>query len=213
MSAIKIGLGLIINGMIGAAPLLLLALAILTFSLKKKSDVITIFLEFVVVECIISLTLLGILHDSEVNWNMRNVNFLPFYSTWDCWKGALSGDLSYFIQIVGNILIFVPFGIIYRQVHGAGIKKALVVAFLFPFGIEIFQCIAGRVADADDIICNFVGTMFGYYIHAYASFVWKLPVATEIKTRSIKGRDCLTCFKVVWMGLYLCLIVRLVTLG
>ena len=56
MSAIKIGLGLIINGMIGAAHLLLLALAYITLSLKKKSDVITIFLEFVVVECIISLT-------------------------------------------------------------------------------------------------------------------------------------------------------------
>jgi len=93
MSAIKIGLGLLINGMIGATPFLLLALAILTFSLKKKSDMVTVFLELVIVESIISLTLLGVLNDSGLNWNIQNINFLPFYFNWDCWKGALSGDL------------------------------------------------------------------------------------------------------------------------
>lgn len=213
MDAIKIGIGLILNGVLGVFHIFLFAVAILIFLCKKRSDIITLSFELASIILIVSLTTLGLCNNCEPGWDIQNYNYIPFFTNWNNWKEALSGNLQYLIQIVGNIAFFVPFGYIYRQLHGNNLKKICIVAVLFPFGIEILQSVFGRVGDIDDIICNFIGTMFGYYLNALYSYTHEKNMSIEVELIEIKGKEITPYFKVGWRIVCILCIIRLVTLG
>ena len=213
MDAIKIGLGLLLNGLIGVFPIVMFAMAMLFFLCKKRNDIIILAFELWSIILIVSLTTLGLYDNYELNWSLQNCNYIPFYNNWYNWKNALSGNLRYLIQIVGNVFIFAPFGYIYRQIHGNNIRKMCIVAGLFPLGIEIVQMLFGRVADIDDIICNFVGAMFGYYVNAYYSYTRNKQVPAEIELVSVKGKEITPYFKIGWKIICLVCVIRLITLG
>ena len=75
--------------------------------------------------------------------------------------------LNSFENLVGNILVFVPFGFLLPYVW----KKAgsfwvmLLNAVIFVLGIEVFQLFSAFGAfDVDDIILNCLGAVWGYLI-------------------------------------------------
>ena len=76
--------------------------------------------------------------------------------------------LNSFENLVGNILVFVPFGFLLPYVW----KKAgnffvmLLNAFVFVLGIEVFQLFSAFGAfDVDDIILNCLGAVWGYLFY------------------------------------------------
>lgn len=110
------------------------------------------------------------LYDIMLAWSrsvipegLGTANFMPFKTIKMYIKYA--DRLNSFENLAGNILIFVPFGILLPM---TGTKKRrfpniLLNAFLFAMGIEIFQLFSNFGAfDVDDIILNCFGAALGY---------------------------------------------------
>jgi len=79
--------------------------------------------------------------------------------------------LNSFENIVGNIVVFVPFGFLlpYVLLKGKNFLVMLSNAFIFVLGIEIFQLFSAFGAfDVDDILLNCFGAVLGYM--AYHGF-------------------------------------------
>lgn len=82
--------------------------------------------------------------------------------------------LFYFLQILLNIILFIPFGFLLttylylhkkQRIHTIW-RPILISGFLFSLSIEIFQFITGRgYTEVDDIINNTLGAMVGYWIY------------------------------------------------
>ena len=67
-------------------------------------------------------------------------------------------------MLVGNFLMFVPFGfclpLLTKKVN---IKSIFFIAALTPLAVELLQYIPGRSLDVDDLICNFLGILIGFF--------------------------------------------------
>ena len=76
------------------------------------------------------------------------------------------GSDTFFRQVVGNILLFVPFG--FFVTYYVNIKK-ISTMFLMTVGvslvIEIVQYFIGRSFDIDDIILNVTGGILGFMVY------------------------------------------------
>lgn len=80
------------------------------------------------------------------NWFCADFNFVP-----DFWR-HLNGES------VGNMLLFLPFGILFPLCHQTDLKKTVLAGVLYSLGIEILQPVFGRAFDVNDIILNTLGT-------------------------------------------------------
>ncbi len=73
-----------------------------------------------------------------------------------------SYKLNSFENLVGNVVVFIPFGFLLPYVlkHGRNFLVMLINAFLFVLGIEVFQLFSAFGAfDVDDILLNCFGTV------------------------------------------------------
>ncbi len=76
--------------------------------------------------------------------------------------------LNSFENLVGNVIVFVPFGFLIPYVHEWSKKfwVMLLNAFLFVLGIEVFQLFSAFGAfDVDDILLNCFGAIIGYILY------------------------------------------------
>lgn len=104
---------------------------------------------------------------NKLAYCIRKGNYIPGKSIVE------SFDLDFmhvfFVQIGGNIALFIPLGLAlslyYNQMT---MKKQMASIFVSTLLVEIFQIIVtvtnkrfGRVFDIDDIICNFLGGLIG----------------------------------------------------
>lgn len=68
-------------------------------------------------------------------------------------------------MIVGNLLMFIPMGILlslcFKNINKKNMFK---YAILIPLTIEVLQLVVGRSFDIDDLVMNFLGIVIGYYI-------------------------------------------------
>ncbi len=82
-----------------------------------------------------------------------SINIIP-----DFWK-HLNGES------IGNLLMFIPFGILYSASKKEyNFKKSILAGFIFSLEIEIVQPIFGRAFDINDLILNTVGSIIGVCI-------------------------------------------------
>ncbi len=101
-------------------------------------------------------------------WNIK-----PFSLIIPQWKNVLLGQKGAFNQFFGNIIIFIPVGILMPFIFKKTKKFlwALLGGFLFTFCIESLQFIiyiAGmclREFDVDDLILNTFGAIIGHFIY------------------------------------------------
>lgn len=73
--------------------------------------------------------------------------------------------LNSFENLVGNVVVFIPFGFLFPYVfkHGRNFLIMFLNAFLFVLGIEVFQLFSAFGAfDVDDILLNCLGAVTGY---------------------------------------------------
>ncbi|MBQ1846994.1 MAG: VanZ family protein [Clostridia bacterium] len=68
-------------------------------------------------------------------------------------------------MLVGNYAMFIPLGFglpfITKKVN---IKNIFLIAVLTPVAVELLQFIPGRSLDVDDLICNSLGILTGFFI-------------------------------------------------
>lgn len=77
-----------------------------------------------------------------------------------------SYKLNSFENLVGNVVVFIPFGFLIPYVlkRGRNFFVMLFNAFLFVLGIEVFQLFSAFGAfDVDDILLNCFGAVIGYF--------------------------------------------------
>jgi glycopeptide antibiotics resistance protein len=82
---------------------------------------------------------------------------------------ALSGELiigSWVkTMLIGNIAMFLPLGFFLPFVTEKVNRKIIfAAAIVVPFTAELLQMIFGRSFDVDDLICNFIGIVTGFFI-------------------------------------------------
>ena len=76
------------------------------------------------------------------------------------------GTSGFYKQVIGNILLFIPFGYFvsaYCKIKGLG--TITIVTLLSSLVIEIVQRYIGRSFDVDDIILNVVGGIIGFLLY------------------------------------------------
>ena len=81
-----------------------------------------------------------------------------------------SYKLNSFENLVGNVVVFVPFGFLlpYVQEKSGHFMVLMLNAFLFVLGIEIFQLFSAFGAfDVDDILLNCAGAAIGWCCYAW----------------------------------------------
>lgn len=76
------------------------------------------------------------------------------------------GTTLFNYNVIGNILIFLPFGyLIGSYVNPKKCFAVLITTFLTSISIEFVQLRIGRAFDIDDIILNVLGGIIGYLLY------------------------------------------------
>jgi len=98
---------------------------------------------------------------------IRKYNLVPFRSVINFFKVSGVRPGLFFINVIGNILVFVPAGLLMTELKRGKIKAPLVVllSFIFTLAVETGQYFtACGVFDIDDMILNTLGGVAGYYL-------------------------------------------------
>ncbi len=94
------------------------------------------------------------------------------------------GYKAVFLNIVGNVVAFMPFGFIVPEVWERLNRWYIIVflGFLFSLSIETAQLL-GHVGsfDVDDLLLNTIGALIGYWFFVVAKGVWNRYRGTDRK--------------------------------
>jgi len=107
-------------------------------------------------------------------------NLQPFKEIKRFWTTVREKDyVVFFINIVGNVALFMPFGFLFPTVLISKCKKAfcrfmgtMLAAFIMVGVVETCQLLTKvGVFDVDDIILNVFGAFLGYFVYAVSGFI------------------------------------------
>ena len=101
---------------------------------------------------------------------------------WLLWKIALKDWADIAVNIGGNLLIFIPIGLLAPYIWKSLKAKAILIGFALSCFVEFIQLFTDRNSDYNDIILNTIGTAFGYLIFLF------------IKKYAIKKAENNLCF-------------------
>lgn len=99
------------------------------------------------------------------------LNLIPFQGTIDTFFGLNYADkkevYNFYINLFGNIGLFIPFSIILRTTFKIyKFKTLFFLTMLFSISIEILQYFFQiGVADIDDVILNLLGAVIGIFLY------------------------------------------------
>ena len=103
-------------------------------------------------------------HLYELTLAIRNVNYIPFQTITNYLQGTYQvSTIDAWLNVFGNIIIFIPLGI-YVQILVKRKRITALVVLTTTIIIEAMQYILNIGAtDIDDIILNFTGGILGMY--------------------------------------------------
>ena len=99
---------------------------------------------------------------------LSDINLIFMKETWKLIYAP--SRLDFFYNSFGNILCFVPFGILFPIVFSkkAAFIKTAILGMLTSIGIEMLQFfLATGVSDIDDVFFNTCGAVIGYGIYKF----------------------------------------------
>ena len=102
----------------------------------------------------------------DVSWSTSN--YVPFK---EMFRYSF-GSRLFFKNVVGNMLMFMPFGFFVAYI--LKLKKVWIMSLLsliVSLTIETIQSIIGRVFDVDDIILNVIGAILGFLVFKIVYFL------------------------------------------
>ena len=89
-------------------------------------------------------------------------NFIPFKEL----TRYSFGSSLFYKNIIGNILLFMPYGFFASYYLRLNKKRfAAILILIVSLSIECVQLVIGRCFDVDDILLNLLGGMIGYFIY------------------------------------------------
>ena len=107
-----------------------------------------------------TLLLFYVVTFQDVNYGTNN--FVPFHEIFR----YEFGSKVFMHNIIGNILLFIPFG--YFISHILKTRKAYAIVFISLITstvIEFIQLKIGRTFDVDDILLNLIGSLLGFFVY------------------------------------------------
>lgn len=132
--------------------LILIKLIVFKYPLKQLMEITGSWEKGVILE---GLSTANFIPGKSIRMYIRYFNKFPF------WNG--------FANLVGNILVFIPYGILLPLAYPSCGKwwRVFYCAAGFVVGIELFQLFSAYGAfDIDDIFLNVTGAMIGYVVFA-----------------------------------------------
>lgn len=107
------------------------------------------------------LILFQLLTDAEIN-TTGGLNLVPFT---EMFRYRIGSTLFY-SNVIGNILIFLPFGyFVSGYVKATKISHILFISAISSFTVELVQLQIGRSFDVDDVILNVIGAIAGFLLY------------------------------------------------
>lgn len=108
---------------------------------------------------------------------IRTVNLIPFYSILKYHNGVGLKNPIAFLNVFGNILIFIPYGVfleMFKYKFKFNSKKVFSMIFITSLAIEAIQFLLGiGISDVDDIILNTVGGFIGIVSYKLLFYLFK----------------------------------------
>ncbi len=90
------------------------------------------------------------------------MNFIPFKEM----TRYSIGSKAFFYNVIGNIVLFVPFGyFVSDYLKAKKVSHILIVSILISLTAELIQFKIGRAFDVDDIILNVIGSIIGFMFY------------------------------------------------
>lgn len=131
-------------------------------AIKNHNEKLVFYKEFSNLLFIIYILLLyELLTRAELN-TVRGYNLVPFS---EMFRYEI-GSTSFYLNVVGNIVIFIPFGyLISTYIKPKRILSILIVSVISSATVEFVQLCIGRSFDVDDIILNVLGCIIGYLLY------------------------------------------------
>ncbi len=84
-----------------------------------------------------------------------------------------TGLKKFIFNIIGNIGVFIPIGIITAYLFGGSLKKTILSGSAISVFIEVVQLPLQRTTDIDDVILNTTGTVIGFFLYQLINMVLK----------------------------------------
>lgn len=107
------------------------------------------------------LLLYKLLTNVELN-SSSGYNLVPFT---EILRYKFGSDL-FLYNVVGNIIMFIPFGyFVSMYIRASKFSHILVVSLISSLTVEIVQYQIGRSFDIDDILLNVVGAVLGFLLY------------------------------------------------
>lgn len=118
------------------------------------------------------LILFQLLTDTEMN-QTAGLNIVPFT---EIFRYKIGSPL-FFSNVLGNILIFVPFGyFVSGYIKATKTSHILFISIISSLTVELVQLQIGRSFDIDDILLNVVGAIIGFLVFiAFGAIKKHLP--------------------------------------
>lgn len=160
------------NDIVGVILGILLFLIAYLFYYRKKQysfyQLLLLILSYIYITMVIGVTM------TPIPLNMTELKYMQnLYSGFDYYNLDLLRDIVYMgDQFLLNIVLFVPFGILFPlRRNKINYKSVLLASFLFSLGIELSQLGISVLLqtpawffDVDDILANVLGGMLGCFI-------------------------------------------------
>ena len=84
----------------------------------------------------------------------------------------MKNEVNSFKNIIGNILLFMPFGLfVTAYLDVRTVFPTVILTFISSVSVEVVQKVIGRVFDVDDIILNVIGGFIGYIIYSLSDSI------------------------------------------
>jgi len=160
------------NTLSGALPMLIIFIVVISTvritGFKTSGKKMVIHDEVMNLLFIIYVLLLFEILTGTENSLGSGINYIPF-------KEILRynfGSRMFILNVVGNILIFIPFGyFISRYIKPKRILPIIINSVITSITVELVQLNIGRSFDIDDILLNLVGAIVGYFLYVGVSAI------------------------------------------
>lgn len=125
---------------------------------------------FMFVFVIYMMCLFYVVTFQDIDVNANGYNLIPFK---EMFRYKI-GSRLFFKNVVGNLLMFIPFGFftsyILREIK---LKWVFIITLIISITIELTQSQIGRIFDIDDVILNVIGGCLGYYVFSFIYSICK----------------------------------------
>ncbi|MGM9834882.1 MAG: VanZ family protein [Bacilli bacterium] len=156
---------IVTNTLKGSWPMLTIFIVVLAgvriIKLVDNGEKIVFYEEFLNLFFIIyALILYKLLTNTE--GASSGLNFMPFREI----LRYKFGTTLFYYNVIGNILIFIPFGyFVSRHVNAKRASHILILTAIISGTVEMVQYNIGRAFDIDDIILNVFGSLIGFFLY------------------------------------------------